>query len=95
MELTHYSIRSCYNGVVGGTNLKNWVVETSGNGEDWVEIDRREDNDELDGPNLIATFPVSQGSPARMVRLRMTRENHGGNNRMILSAIEFFGAITI
>jgi hypothetical protein len=91
--LTHYSVRGCYNGIVDGTNLKNWVLEGSDDGIEWIEFDRQEENEELNGPDMTASFEIGSQPPVKMVRLRMTGKNHCGNDRMIISAIEFFGSI--
>jgi hypothetical protein len=45
---THYTIRS-FGGDPGGTHLKSWLLETSADGKNWREVDRKEDNDELKG----------------------------------------------
>jgi hypothetical protein len=47
--LTNYSIRSSYGDGVNGQYLKSWVIEVLSDGSDWEEIDRHENNNELNG----------------------------------------------
>jgi hypothetical protein len=68
VALTHYSVRSCYNGVVGGTNLKSWALKGSVDGSEWIVLDRQIDSAELDGPDLTAAFPVAQAQPVQELR---------------------------
>jgi hypothetical protein len=52
IKVTHYTLRSRWNGRVGGENPKSWVIEVSDDGTNWTEIDRKVDNAELNGKNL-------------------------------------------
>jgi hypothetical protein len=73
--------------------LKNWAVEGSDDGASWTEIDRRENNSDLDEPFTVKTFAVSQTGSFRKIRLRQTGPNHEGNNTLELSAFKVFGAV--
>lgn len=46
VHLTGYSIRS-YNAGENFANMRNWVVEVSNNGNDWMEIDRHSNDSTL------------------------------------------------
>jgi hypothetical protein len=45
---THYTIRT-HLGDPGGCHLKLWLVETLADGENWREVAREEDNEQLNG----------------------------------------------
>jgi hypothetical protein len=91
--LTGYSIRSQYQFGSGWAHLKEWVVETSMEGEDWTIVDQRTDNHELDAKNATVWFEISESyhRECRFVRLRQTGPNHAGNTALYLSAFEVFG----
>ena len=87
--LTHYTIKTYLCGA-GYSHLKNWVIEGSNSGQ-WYEIDRRDDNNELNGKSKVATFQVATTGDFQMIRLRQTGPNHYGDNYLILTNVEFFG----
>ncbi|OHT06703.1 hypothetical protein TRFO_25163 [Tritrichomonas foetus] len=87
--ITHYTIKTYLCGQ-GYSHLKNWVVEGCNTGQ-WYEIDRRDDNNELNGKSRVATFQVASTGDFQMIRLRQTGPNHYGDNYLILTNIEFFG----
>ena len=90
---THYSIRSHYHGNPGNHNWKSWVIETSTDGNVWTEVDRHEDNCDLNGRNITSTYPISVKKPCRMFRIRQIGPNWGGSNHIIFSSLEVFGTI--
>jgi hypothetical protein len=89
---THYSIQSHYS-----TNLRHhprsWIIEGSVNGSSWTELDRRENNTELNGVKLTRTFSISQSEEIRMIRMRQIGLNHAGNHHLLLTAFEVFGSL--
>jgi hypothetical protein len=87
---THYTIRTNLNGPVS-YHLKSWLVETSTDGENWREVAREEDNNQLNGRWFIATFPVAGGGECRFIRLVNIGRNHEGDDQLIISAWEIFG----
>jgi hypothetical protein len=44
----HYAIRSHNDVRANNANLKSWLIGISENGEEWIEIDRRESNADLE-----------------------------------------------
>jgi hypothetical protein len=92
-SLTQYSIRTFIGGPDSG-HLKNWVIEGSNNEKEWVELDRRENNDELNDRNKAQTFQC-QGNTGiyRYIRLRQFGLNHNGSNFLFIGNVELFGAI--
>jgi hypothetical protein len=94
VQPTAYSIRSYYR-PSGGAHLTNWVFEGSANGvTDWVELDRRENNSELNEDHL-ATFTVSKQFEGKALRVRQIRPNHNGNFCLLLAAFEVFGGLRL
>jgi hypothetical protein len=90
---THYSIRSRYDRGVGGRHPKSWLIETSLNGKDWMEIDHRENNSELNAKNVTATFSISKREICRFLRLVNIGRNHQGNDALVISSFEIFGSL--
>jgi hypothetical protein len=92
IEPTHYTIRTSKYGP-NTFHLKSWAVEGSDDGASWTEIDRRENNSDLNDRSAVKTFAVSRSGSFRMIRLHQTGPTHNGNNVMNLNAFEVFGAV--
>jgi hypothetical protein len=90
---SHYSIRSRYNGVPGGNHPKYWIVEGSNDGSSWIELDQRINNSDLNAGNVTKTFPISNSSQIRYIRLRQLGKNHAGHLRLVISSFEIFGRL--
>jgi hypothetical protein len=88
---THYSIRTFGPGP-NNYHLKNWVIEGSTDGESWVEIDRQENNTDLNGSFAIMVFNICTVDTFRMIRLRQIGLDHHGDNCLIFTAFELFGS---
>ena len=104
--VTKYSITSTSSGSrrktgSGSRSLhpKSWVLEISKDGSEgsWVVVDRREKNFDLNYPSVTRKFGISTGPggafPARFARLRQTGENHNGDDRLVICALELFGEL--
>jgi hypothetical protein len=74
-------------------SLKSWAVESSDDGASWTKIDRREKNSNFNGGCHMKTFAVAQSGSFRRIHLRQIGPNHFGNNHLVLSAFELFGAV--
>jgi hypothetical protein len=90
---THYSIGSYFNGSRGNNHPKDWVIEGSNDGTSWMEIDRREDNSDLNASNVTRNFAVARSVEVRMIRLRQIGANHFGDHYLLLSSFEIFGSL--
>jgi hypothetical protein len=92
---SHYVVRSRNDewGRPGSFNLKSWVVETSLDGTNWIEIDHKESNSQLDDKNVIATFEVSRREECHFLRLVNIGRNHAFNDAVVISGLEIFGAL--
>jgi hypothetical protein len=74
-------------------HLKNWVIEGSIDGTSWSELDRRENNTDLNNSYAVKTFNVCKVDTFRMIRLRQIGPNHGNNNYLIFTAFDLFGLL--
>jgi hypothetical protein len=92
VRVTHYSLRS-FDCDAGKSHPKSWVLEGCDDGEHWIELDRRSDNDQLNGRLLVATFDIKTAALCRFIRLRQTGPNHSGTNFLVISGFELFGAV--
>jgi hypothetical protein len=88
---TAYSIRSYHGSQANGRHPKSWAIEVSLDGSRWTEIDRRENNSDLNGASLVNTFSVSESVECRFIRLRQIGLNHHGDYYLVFSSLEIFG----
>jgi hypothetical protein len=88
---TQYAIMSD----LGGYSLRNWCLEVSNNGVDWISIDERRNCDDLCGTGKIGTYRVSKSATGRYIRLRQTGPNaHGSEKNCLgLTGLEIFGSL--
>jgi hypothetical protein len=77
----------------GQAHLKSWFVEASAGGTSWLEIDHKENNNQLNGYRFTGTFPVAGGAECRFIRLVNIGKNHFGNDCLSISAWEIFGRL--
>jgi hypothetical protein len=91
IKSTHYSIRSRYNASNGCSHPKSWVIEGSVDCNQWEEVDRRDNNDDLNAQNVVRLFTVTHSSEYRSLRLRQTGPTHYGENWLTISGFDIFG----
>jgi hypothetical protein len=97
---THYAIRSVPGWSVNSYHPKSWVIEVTNdrsNANSWVEIDRRENNSELNGTGIVGRFAIShlQSGGFRCIRFRQTGINHHNDHYLGIGAFELFGELRI
>jgi hypothetical protein len=51
-------------------HLKSWVIEGSIDGSGWTKLERRTNNNDLNGPLLISSFSLSRSIDYRLIRLQ-------------------------
>jgi hypothetical protein len=90
---THYAVRSYYCGSAGQEHLKSWLVEVSMDGKNWVEVDHKENNSELNAMNVTRVFEVSRSEMCRFVKLVNIGRNHFNNDQIVISSFEIFGSL--
>ena len=83
----------------GNSHLKSWVIEGSNTNleKDWLILDSRNNLDCFDTNKAEFTFDISKkigyNESFRYLRLRQTDVNSRNTNQLILSALEYFGAL--
>jgi hypothetical protein len=89
---THYSIYPHSSNYY----LRSWALEGSLDNLNWIELDRRDDNTEMDSNHPIGTFPVARSNIVeyQSIRLRQTGKNANMNYHLTLYAFELFGYLT-
>ena len=93
---THYSLMSSPKSL---HHLKSWVVEVSDDGDEWKEIDRRENDEHLNGKGKVYTYEIQKEQHVAVpyIRLRQIGETHYGKGpkRLFLSCncFEVFGVL--
>jgi hypothetical protein len=81
---THYTIRSC--------SLRSWIVESSLDAVNWIEIDRQTDNSVLPSDG-IASFAMSTSRECCFIRLSQATKVQIMGDPLVLQAVEFFGVL--
>jgi hypothetical protein len=89
---THYAVRT-NPGCPGSSHLKSWLVETSVDGENWQEVAREEDNEQLNGKFFTGTFAVADRGECRFIRLVNIVRSHAGTDDICIFAWEIFGSL--
>lgn len=75
-------------------HLKSWVFEGSNDGTSWTELDRRENNHDLNSSCAIQNFEISRPSGCvRFIRIRQIGPNHKGGDTLSFAALEIFGLL--
>jgi hypothetical protein len=69
------------------------TYDGSCDGASWMEIDRRENNGDLNASEAVKTFAVARSGLFRMIHLRQTGPNYNGNNYVIFCGFEVFGTV--
>jgi hypothetical protein len=71
------------------------MLEGSIDCESWVEIDHHTNDASLNNQGAIATFPIPSSSDYQYIRLRQINVNSSNYHFLEVSAIEFYGTLTI
>jgi hypothetical protein len=92
VAVTHYLLRSFGEGI-NSYHPRSWVIEISGDGSEWNEIDRKENYEGLNGSHQSQVFEVQLIGEARFVRIQQTGNTWANNNHLTLAAFELFGGL--
>lgn len=91
---TSYSLGTYVFGT-GDQHLKSWVIEGSVDDDSWVELDKRDNDTNLNGQ--FRKYHYEMQSPNkrsfRYIRLRMTGPSHRNDHQLLCSSIELYGAL--
>jgi hypothetical protein len=82
---THYSIHSRYECGSDTSHPKTWVLEGCTDWNQWDEVDRRDNNNDLIAQNVLRLFTVTHSSEYHSLRLRQTRSNRTGAPCLVMS----------
>ena len=75
-------------------HLKNWVIEGSNDQNQWIEIDRKENNFDFNGSNYQHYFPITKSENVfQYIRIRNIGKTHNDQYWLVLTNIEFYGEI--
>ena len=75
--------------------IKSWVIKISEDGNDWTQIDERNDISELRRDNTTKLIQIQMSKPFRFLRLITDKQNFEGYDRFSIGKLEFFGNIVI
>ena len=98
VKLNGYSLKSS-NAKINERHLKNWIIEGSNDRGNWTEIDKKENNFDLNGPNYEQYFPISNADNFfQYIRIKNIGYNHsdrvaGGRKRLLFTNLEIYGEI--
>jgi len=94
IKLNGYSIQTNDQEIID-EHLKSWIIEGSNDEESnkkWEEIDRRINNNDLNGQYKVNYFQTSKKSQSyRYLRLKMIDKTHNNTYFLGLSKLELFG----
>ena len=93
VSITHYALRTWF-WPAGYQHLKSWVLEGSDDGQEWTELDRREDCPHLNNSSAVRRFKCELRVKCRHIRLRAIGQDHFNTNLVILSGFELYGRLT-
>lgn len=92
IAISHYTLKTWFWGP-NFQHLKSWVVEGSDDGNEWTELDQREDENSLNDALAFRRFKCLIKVSCRYIRIRSTDTDHSGSNLLILNAVEFYGRL--
>ena len=93
VQINAYSLKSRSESP-GGGHPKSWVIEGSNDGTKWDIIDYQHNSNDINGSRLVHTFQLSEMSQSfKYLQMKLTSENHRGDNFFNLTNIEFFGKL--
>jgi hypothetical protein len=91
-------------------HLRFWGLSGSMDALPWTELDRRENDTQLNRQGNIGAFSIGEGGKSRdvsddsirkrnrqafrMIRLQQTRNNSRGRDELVLTIMVFFGDFT-
>jgi hypothetical protein len=73
------------------------VTNDRSNGNSWIEMDRRENDQDLNDSGIIQTFRISHppSNEFRFIRLRQTSTNRASCHDLGMTAFEVFSQLRI
>jgi hypothetical protein len=90
---THYLLRSHPSYGENSHHPKQWHVDGSLDGSNWVLLDSRQNCNKLNGQNFTRKFSIGRVGEWRFIRFQMTNTNWAGSWNLYLAAFEIFGTL--
>jgi len=92
LNINYYSIKTHGSGP-GFSHIKSWIIEGSVSGHEWVIIDSKQNNFDLNRRNAIVSYSIINEGQFRYIRIKQTGKNHSGSNYLCLAGLELFGKL--
>ena len=89
-----YTLRTGHFDPSSVEHLKSWVLEGSYDAQNWSELDRQKNSQDLNGDFKSKTWPCKEYVAFRYIRLRQISKNHHNSNFLFLNNIELFGTLS-
>lgn len=90
--LSGYSFQT-YAGDKDYGHLKSWKIQGSDDALSWVDIDTKNENNDLNMSNAVRYWQIENKYAYRFIRILLTGPNHAGSDILVLKHVEFFGSI--
>jgi hypothetical protein len=94
ISVTDYTMKS---GVYSSSHLSRWSLDGSNDGKSWINLDRRNTED-LHGHYVVKSYRCESHQSAssffRFIRLTETGTSATNGSKLVLSNLEFFGAVS-
>ena len=74
-------------------HMKSWIVEGSLDLNEWVQLDRRENDGSLNHSGAIGEFSIQQPSLVRYIRVKEIGTNWADRNYLSMANFELFGEL--
>ena len=97
VKINGYSLKACSGNPNTCYHLRNWVIEGSTDRTNWVEIDKRINNTDLNGRDHQQYYSVTSKpiDEFQFIRIKSIGKNNGGppTDHLHFTNIEFYGQI--
>jgi serine/threonine protein kinase len=77
----------------GFSHMRSWTLQGSVDGVSWIDLDTRVNTSELNGRSKTGVFTLAGPTEVRSLKLKQTGPNHADDHYMILTNVEFYGAV--
>jgi len=97
IRLTSYTIQSTFSAPNENYHLKGWTMSGSDDEMNWVILDSRTNNSDLNGNSIIKNFSCNSSAAYKYIRFQNTEKSwfdKEDNYRFCISKFEIFGEIS-
>ena len=94
VQMNGYSLQTYKYGGPGWNHLKTWAIEGRNEESDWTIIDKRPDNNDLNGRYYRHYYSIPEiTKPYQYIRIRSLGLGHMNRHYLPLSHLEIYGSI--